>query len=127
MSTNGISQSASPGVGYKAPHLKCLYTSACSMRNKQEELGTLAQSQRFDIIIIISETWWDESCDWSALLNGYTLFRRDRQGRKGRGVSLYLIEGLECMELTTDTDTIESLWVKIKGKTNTVDVIVGVL
>lgn len=34
----------------KAPHLKCFYTNACSMRNKQEELEPLAHSQRFGIL-----------------------------------------------------------------------------
>lgn len=33
-STNGISQSASPGVGQTAPHLKCFYTNARTMRSK---------------------------------------------------------------------------------------------
>lgn len=45
MSTNGIPQSASPGVGYKVPHLKCFYTKVHSMRNIQEELEPLAHSQ----------------------------------------------------------------------------------
>ncbi|KAJ7411667.1 hypothetical protein BTVI_48805 [Pitangus sulphuratus] len=63
------------GIGYNVPHLKCFYTNAHSIRNKQEELKALAQSQRFEITGI-SETWWDETCDWSALLDGYRLFRR---------------------------------------------------
>ena len=50
------------------------------MRNKQEELEALAQSQSYDIIGI-SETWWEETCDWSVTMDGYRLFRRDRQGR----------------------------------------------
>ncbi|KAF4787720.1 hypothetical protein TURU_168642 [Turdus rufiventris] len=57
-------------------HLKCFYTNACSMRNEQEVPKAVAQSQRFDIIVI-SETWWDEPCDWSALLDAYTLFKWD--------------------------------------------------
>lgn len=36
----------------------------------------------------ISETWWDGSCNWSALLDGYRLFRRERQ-RSGGGVTLW--------------------------------------
>jgi len=31
----------------------------------------------------LSETWWDKSHDWSAASDGYRLFRRDRQGRRG--------------------------------------------
>ena len=32
--------------------LKCLYTNACSMGNKQEELETVAQLGKYDLIVI---------------------------------------------------------------------------
>ncbi|RMC06994.1 hypothetical protein DUI87_16447 [Hirundo rustica rustica] len=79
-----------------------------SMRNKKQELKTLAQ--RFDIIDI-SETWWNECCDWSALLDVSRLFRSERQDRRGRGVALYVTEELERMELTVGNGTVESLWI----------------
>ena len=62
-------------------YLKCLYANTCSMRNKQDELEELVSSQSYDVIGI-SETWWNESHDWSAGMEGYRLFRRDRQGRR---------------------------------------------
>ncbi|KAJ7408181.1 mitochondrial fission process protein 1 [Willisornis vidua] len=97
-----------------------------SMRSKEEEVEALAQSERSDIIGI-SETLGDETCEWSILLNGgYRLFKRDRQGRRGEGVSVCVRERLECMELTVGNGSVESLWVRIKGQTNNVDVIVGV-
>ncbi|KAM6305694.1 complement factor H-related protein 4-like [Aegotheles albertisi] len=124
-STNGISHSALHGVGHNVPHLKCFYTIARSMSNKPAKLEALAQSQRFDIIGI-SKTWWEESCDWSALLDGYKLFRRDRQGRRGGAEALYVVERLECTELTVGNDTTESLWVRISGLINNGDFIVDV-
>ncbi|GAB0209536.1 hypothetical protein GRJ2_003419300 [Grus japonensis] len=36
-------------------------------RNKQEELEALAQSQSYNIIGT-RKTWWDESCDWGAMM-----------------------------------------------------------
>lgn len=39
--------------------LKCLYTNAHSMGNKQEELETMVQSENDDVIAI-PETQWDE-------------------------------------------------------------------
>jgi len=36
--------------------LKCLYTNACSMGNKEEELVATAQMESYDLITII-ETW----------------------------------------------------------------------
>lgn len=42
-------------------------------------------------LIAIAEPWWDESQDWSAAVDGYKLFRRDRPGRRGVGVALYVL------------------------------------
>ena len=101
------------------------YTNARSMRNNQEELETLAQSQSYDIIGI-SEIWWEESCDWSTMMDGYTLSRRDRQGRQGGEVALYIKEGLDCTALAVRDDVVKSPWVRTSGKTNKADVVVGV-
>jgi len=51
------------------PYLKCFYASACSMRNKQDELEVLVSSQSYDVVGV-SETWWNESHDWSAGMQG---------------------------------------------------------
>jgi len=37
-------------------------------------------------LIGITETWWDGSYDWSVGMEGFRLFRKDRQGKQG-GVS----------------------------------------
>lgn len=50
------------------------------MRNKWEELEPLIFFQSYDSNGI-SETWWIESLEWSTGMEGYQLFRRDRQGR----------------------------------------------
>jgi len=60
--------------------LKCLYTNACSMGNKQEELEVCVWSQGHNLIAV-TETWWDSSHDWNAVMDGYTLFRKDRPTR----------------------------------------------
>lgn len=39
---------------------------------------------------------------------------------------MYIMEGLDCTELTVDNDTVESLWVSSKGQANEVDFAVGV-
>ncbi|KAK4807116.1 hypothetical protein QYF61_018457, partial [Mycteria americana] len=56
--------------------LKCLYTNACSMGNKQEELEATMLLESYNLVAI-TETWWDESHDWSAAIDGYRLFRKD--------------------------------------------------
>ncbi|GAB0179529.1 hypothetical protein GRJ2_000418200 [Grus japonensis] len=97
------------------------------MGNKQEELETCVCLQGCDLIGI-TETWWDSSYDWSVGMEGYRLFRKDRQGRRGGGVALYVNHQLECMELCLgmDEEPTESLWVRIKERAGAGDIIVGV-
>ncbi|KAJ7413330.1 hypothetical protein WISP_91339 [Willisornis vidua] len=64
-----------------AAHLKCMYTNACSMGNKQKELEAIVQQESFDVVAI-TETWWDDSHHWSAAMSGYKLVRKDRQGKE---------------------------------------------
>ncbi|KAJ7420326.1 hypothetical protein BTVI_21858 [Pitangus sulphuratus] len=51
------------------------------MGNKQEELEAIVQQESYDVVAI-TETWWDDSHDWGAAMDGYKLFRRDRQGQR---------------------------------------------
>jgi len=67
--------------------LKCLYTNARNMGNRQEELEICVQSQGHDPIAI-TETSWDSSHDWNDVIDGYALFRKDRPARQGGGVAL---------------------------------------
>ena len=48
----------------------------------------------------------------------YKLLRKDREGRKGGGVALYINDHLESMELYLgmDEELTKSLWVRVKGK-----------
>ena len=66
-----------------------MYTNAHSMGNKQEELEAMMKQENDDVVAI-TETWWHVSHDWSVPIDGYKLFRRDRQGRRGGGVALYV-------------------------------------
>ncbi|KAK4830017.1 hypothetical protein QYF61_008280 [Mycteria americana] len=59
-------------------------------------------------------------------MDGYKLFRRDRRGRRGGGVALYVRECLDSLELYDGDDRVECLWVRIRGKTNKADIVVGV-
>lgn len=59
-----------------------MFTDACSMSNKQDDLEVQVFSQSYGVIGI-SETWCDESNNWIAGMEGYGLFRNDMQGRWG--------------------------------------------
>ncbi|GAB0184095.1 hypothetical protein GRJ2_000874800 [Grus japonensis] len=104
---------------------KCIYTNACNMGNNQEELEAIVQWENYDIVAI-TEAWCDDSCNWTAAMDGYKLFRRDRQGRRGGVVALYVRECFECLELNDGDNRVECLWVRIRGKANKADIMVGV-
>ncbi|KAG6931740.1 hypothetical protein G0U57_001044 [Chelydra serpentina] len=60
-------------------------------------------------------------------MDGYKLFRKDRQGRKGGGVALYVREQYDCSELQYETaEKPESLWIKLRSVSNKGNVVVGV-
>ena len=71
--------------------LSCYYANARSLGNKMEELELIAELQK-PHIIGITESWGKtEVMDSEISLNGYTMYREDRQdGRKGGGVLLYI-------------------------------------
>ncbi|KAK4824001.1 hypothetical protein QYF61_009126 [Mycteria americana] len=64
--------------------------------------------------------------NWSAAMDGYKLFRRDRQGRRGDGVALYVRECFDRLELNDGDDRVECLWLRTRGKANKADIMVGV-
>jgi len=103
--------------------LKCTYTSAHSMGYKQEELEAIVQQDRNDLVAN-TETWWDNSHDWHAVMHGY---RQNRPSRRNGGVALCVREQLEWIDLClgADEEGVESLWVRIKGQAHMGDVIVG--
>ncbi|RMC21288.1 hypothetical protein DUI87_02149 [Hirundo rustica rustica] len=102
-----------------------MYTNARSMGTKKEELEAMVQQQSYDVVTI-TEIWWDESHSRSTALDGYKLFRRDRKGRRGGGVALYIKEVFDTISIKTNEYGVGCLWVRIKGKTNKADILLGV-
>jgi len=86
-------------VTWPTAQMKCLCMNTRSMGNKQEELEATMLLESYDLIAI-TETWWDKSHDWIVAIDGYRLFRRDRQGKRGGGVALYIKKSVQCGELS---------------------------
>ncbi|KAF7243602.1 Protein ROOT HAIR DEFECTIVE 3 [Varanus komodoensis] len=116
-----------PRKGSSGKELRCMYTNARSMGNKQEELEALLGIGGYDVVGI-TETWWDERQVWNVNIEGYHLFRKYRKGKRGGGVALYVREGIGCREIecSTDGDSVEAVWVKLRGFARERDLTVGV-
>lgn len=67
-----------------------------------------------------------KKAQWMIWMDSYRPFRRDRQSRQGRGVAPHVKEGSDCTVFAAESDMAESLWVRIKGKANKADGVVGV-
>ena len=98
----------------EAGHIRvCL--NARSIVNKKNELNITVE----DIdphIISITESWANtDITDAEFGLTGYVMFRRDRIGRRGGGVILYIIESIQAYEikLEREADCDEAVWCKI--------------
>ena len=112
-----------PGLGAPpSPHtdasreLSCLYLNARSLRNKIDELRALSTSESFDIIAI-TETFLDtHNIDLTAeyQIDNFKLFTKDRQGRRGGGVAMYVRHDLNPVLIANNEDSVEHLAVLIE-------------
>ena len=61
-------------------------------------------------------------------MDGYRLFHKDRQGRRGGVVVLYVKENLGCIEVNYGDcgSPVECLWVKITGVISNGDLTIGI-
>lgn len=58
----------------------------------------MVQLDKYDLIAI-TDTWWGGSYNWNIGIDGYKLFRRDRQTRNRGGIALYTREEIVCEEI----------------------------
>lgn len=101
----------------KIHELSVFYANSRSVLNKIDALRGIACVEDLDIIGV-TETWLDIAGKHflpEVEIDGYTLFHKDREGRRGGGVALYVRDTLNSYVNTTiktDRNT-ESLWVDI--------------
>ena len=94
---------------------RCVCLHARSIVNKKNELNIMVE----DIdphIIGITESWANiDITDAELGLTGYVMFRKDRIGRRGGGVILYVKESIQAYEikLEREADCDEAVWCKI--------------
>ena len=82
--------------------IKCVCLNASSIINKKTELNIMVDDIK-PHIIGIAESWANK---------GYVMFRKDRIGRRGGGVLLYIKETIPAYEiqLQEEADCKEALW-----------------
>ena len=93
----------------------CVRLNARSTVNKKNELNIMVEDSD-PHILGITESWTNTDITVAELgLTGYVMFRRDRIGRRGWGVILYVKEYIQADEikLESEADYDEAVWCKI--------------
>ena len=94
---------------------KCVCLNARSIVNKRNELNIMVE----DIdphIIGITESWATPDISDAELgMTGYVMFRKDRLGRRGGGVILYIKESIQAYEIKfeKEAECEEAVWCNI--------------
>ena len=76
-----------------------MWLKARSIINKKNELNIMVDEIKPHIIGII-ESWANNDITYAELgMEGYVMFRKDRMGRRGGGVLLYIKETIPAYEV----------------------------
>ena len=95
--------------------LKCVCSNARSIINKKNELDIMVDEIK-PHIIGITESWANNDITDTELgLEGYVMFRKDRMGKRGGGVLLYIKETIPAdeVQLHEEADCNEAIWCKL--------------
>ena len=107
--------------------MKCMCLNARSIINKKTELNIMVDDIK-PHIIGITESWANNDITNAELgLEGYVMFRKDRIGRRGGGVLLYIKDTIPAYEvqLQEEADCNDAIWCNlVTGHTT---VIIGVV
>ena len=97
---------------------RCACLNARSIANNKNELNIMVEDTD-PHIIGITESWANTDITDAELgLTGYVMFRRDRIGRRGGGVILYVKDSIQAYEikLEGEADYDEAVWCKIVSR-----------
>ena len=92
--------------------IKCVCLNARSIINKKTELNIMVDDIK-PHIIGITESWANNDITNAELgLEGYVMFRKDRIGRRGGGVLLYIKDTIPAYEvqLQEEADCNDAIW-----------------
>ena len=93
--------------------VKCMVANARSLKNKILDFQTSVYAGDFDIVAI-TETWLNDSIlDHVLLHTGYTIYRKDRDGRMGGGVLLAIRNNIKTFRRYDLETKCELLWNEI--------------
>ena len=110
------------------PALFLLNAAAITKPHAVEHLAADLEGCKADIAVVTETHLKKKHADHCFAINGYTMFRRDREGRRGGGVAIYVNSRLPaavCSICPGDRPHYELLWVRVRVGNR--DIVVGAL
>ncbi len=103
---------------------KCVCLNARSIVNKRNELSIMVEDVDPQIIGITEYWATTDISDAELGMTGYVMFRKDRLGRRGGGVILYIKESIQAYEikLEKEAECDEAVWRNIVTGNSTLTV-----
>ena len=104
--------------------IKCVCLNARSIINKKDELNIMVDDIK-PHIIGITESWANNDITDAELgLEGYAMVRKDRMGRRGGGVLLYIKDTIRAYEVQLQEEAYcnEAIWCKLVTGHSTVTI-----
>ena len=103
-------------------HLSICHLNVQSLASTFTEFEVMLHQHRFDIITL-SETWLKNNLEVikHITIPGYKMEYNNRIHKRGGGVGLYIHENLQYKirsDITRRDESIEHMWLEVKGKTN---------
>jgi exonuclease III len=97
-----------------------------SMVPKFEEISHIVVSTNIDVLCL-TETWLDESVfDSDILIDGFTLFRKDRCERSGGGVAIYIKNDINFVDRSiNEKGMLEAIFIEIVTNSNNPNILLS--
>jgi len=112
---------AAAGAEYVVPTLYVLNAAAITKPHAIQHLAAGLTAYEVDIAVITETHLKKKHADHSFAIDGYSLFRRDRQGRRGGGVAVHVknVMSSDVWTCHADLAEYELLWILVKLNSHT--------
>jgi len=107
--------------GTPSPSLYVLNAAAITKLHAVEHLTADLSGYNVDVAVVTETHLKSKHADHHFAVGGYTLFRRDRIGRRGGGVAVYVSSRLSADVWTCPGDSVqyELLWLRVRAEAHT--------
>ena len=121
LSSAPVARGIETRIDHEKPGIKIAHINVNSLRNKIDQVRFLTCRQSIDIMCITETRLDDKITNYDICIDGFQLIRKDRIGRVGGGVCIYVKTEISYIVRTdiTTTPLIACAWIELTGLHNT--------